>query len=175
MDTINPITNDQLAPGFTLTDLKGIPHSLADLNNRIVIINFWSSECPVSQRCDFELLSLLEQYGEQVVLRTIASNANETLEQIQAAADERALAPVLADTEQKTARAYHATVTPHLFVLDQEGYLRYQGGFDDVTFRNPEPSRNYLWEAVDAVLVGERPEPHERPAYGCTIVYQAIE
>jgi hypothetical protein len=61
-----------------------------------------------------------------------------------------------------------------VFVIDEEGLLRYQGAFDDVTFRQPEPTRNYLYSAVEAVLAGERPEPAEAPSYGCTVMYHKL-
>jgi peroxiredoxin len=175
MDTINPILNDQLAPEFTLTDLKGIPHSLTDLNNRIVIINFWSAECPVSQRCDFELLSLLERCGEQVVLLTIAANANEPPEMLAKVSAERGLPNVLLDADQAIADLYGAQTTPHLFVLDTDGILRYQGAFDDITFRQREATVHYLQDAVEALLTGSKPEIPQSPPYGCVLVRYSPE
>ena len=74
------------------------------------------------------------------------------------------------DPGAETAKALGAAITPEVFVIDKKGVLRYRGAFDDANFRQPEPTRNYLWEAVEAVLAGENPLPAEIPAYGCTIV-----
>jgi peroxiredoxin len=103
MDTLNPIPNDQLAPDFTLPDLEGKFHALTNLRNRIVVINFWSAECSWSQRCDLELLPLLEEWGEQIVLLTVASNANESQEMLVQVSIARHLPTVLQDTNQSIA------------------------------------------------------------------------
>jgi len=170
MDTINPIPNGKLAPDFTLPDLAGMPHSLTDYRNRIVIINFWSAQCPWSQRCDLELLSLLEGWGEEVNLLAIASNANEPLEMLVQVSAERGLPTVLQDVDQASANLYGAKTTPHLFVLDEDGIIRYQGAFDDITFRQRDVTEHYLQDAVDKLLAGSHPKPAQTPPYGCVLV-----
>ena len=65
---------------------------------------------------------------------------------------------------------YGSLTTPHIFVIDREGKLRYQGAFDDVTFRQREPTRFYLKDALDALLAGRQPEPAQTTPYGCSIV-----
>jgi hypothetical protein len=105
-----------------------------------------------------------------VTLWTIAANANETETQIRAAAAERGLPGLLRDAHQQVADLYAAQTTPHLFVIDPEGILRYQGALDDVTFRRRTPTVNYVRQAVEALLVGRQPDPDQTPPYGCTIV-----
>ena len=85
----------------------------------------------------------------------------------------RAVSPLISDAQQEVARLFGANITPEVFVFDREGTLRYQGGFSNANFRNPEPTRNYLGEAVEAILDGKRPDPASREAYGCTVVYEA--
>jgi citrate synthase len=65
---------------------------------------------------------------------------------------------------------YEAVTTPHTFVVDRDGILRYRGAVDDVTFRNREATRFFLEEVVEALLDGHLPTLTETPAYGCTIV-----
>jgi hypothetical protein len=65
---------------------------------------------------------------------------------------------------------YEAFTTPHVFVLDGEGILRYRGAVDDITFRHREATRFFLQEAVDALRNGRLPAVNETAAYGCTIV-----
>jgi hypothetical protein len=60
--------------------------------------------------------------------------------------------------------------TPHTFIVDREGILRYRGAVDDVTFRQRKAMRFFLEEAVEALLDGHLPEVAETPAYGCAIV-----
>jgi len=158
------------APDFTLNDLHGEPHTLTEFRGKIVVLVFWSAECPWSARADRALNRIDKEWEEKIVILAVASNANEHREEIQAAARERGVATVLLDTGSQTAKAYGATITPEVFVIDQGGKLRYQGAFNDATFRQPEPTCNYLWQAVEALLGGENPVPGEIPAYGCTIV-----
>jgi peroxiredoxin len=166
----NRIYNDQPAPDFTLNDLNGRAHTLSDLCGQIVILNFWSAECPWAQRADEALLSLIEDRGNEVVLLPIAANANEAPPLLKEAAAERGLPLVLHDKYQHVADLYGAQATPHIFVLDKKGILRYQGAFNDVTFRQKTPTQQYVQDAVEAVLAGERPDPAQTPPYGCAIV-----
>lgn len=172
MDTV--INSSQLAPDFTLPDLGGEQHTLAGYRGKVVVLNFWSAECPWSQRADQRILPMLETWGEDVVLLSIASNANETREQMAQAARQRGISLVLHDSEQVVARTYGAVTTPQVFVIDPQGILRYQGAFDDASFRQPDPTKNYLHWAVEKVLAGERPEPAAIPSYGCTVIYHKL-
>lgn len=164
------IPNNQPAPTFTLPDLQGNPHSLDSYLGRVVVLNFWSAECPHAERADRELTPCLDQWSGEVALVSIASNTNEPLDLLQRVADERGLPLVLHDLTGQVADSYAAVTTPHLYVLDQDGILRYQGAFDDVTFRQRTPTRFYLRQAVEAVLAGQAPEPAQTSPYGCTIV-----
>jgi peroxiredoxin len=164
------IASGQLAPDFELPDLEGTFYRLNDFRGRVVVVNFWSGECPHSARTDRELAALLAGWGKAVVLLTVASNANEPVDLLRKAAAERGLSPVLYDARQVVADLYHAATTPHLFVIDARGVLRYQGAFDDMTFRKRTPEQFYLRQAVEAVLEDRPPEPAETKPYGCTVV-----
>lgn len=165
------LSGGQPAPDFVLHDLEGNPHKLSDYQGRIVVLNFWSAECPWSRRADEAIHEYMVSWGDRVAWISIAPNANETPEEIRSEARARQLPVVLHDPEREITGRYGAEATPHLFVLDSNGVLRYQGAFDDVTFRQKTPSVNYLKAAVDALLAGEAPAASEAPAYGCTIVY----
>lgn len=89
---------------------------------------------------------------------------------LQDAAHARNLDLILKDAAAQVADLYEAQTTPHCFVVDESGILRYRGAFDDRTFRNRIASRRYLREAVDALLLGRMPDVQETMPYGCTIV-----
>jgi hypothetical protein len=110
------------------------------------------------------------QWRDDLVMLSIASNRNENVEALKIAADARRLPTVLIDAQCFIADMFGAQTTPHVFVIDREGILRYQGAIDDVTFRNRMPSRFFLDEAVESLLEGHLPTLAESPAYGCTIV-----
>jgi hypothetical protein len=158
------------APDFCLPDPQKRLHSPKECLGRLLVLNFWSAECPWAERSDRELLALGNEWGSSVVLWTVASNANETPEQIERAAVGRGLPLVLIDAQQKAADLYGALTTPHLFVIDGAGLLRYQGGLDDVSFRQRSPTRFYLRQAVEALLEGRDPETSLTAPYGCTVV-----
>ena len=161
---------NESAPNFELLDLQGDFHQLSDYRGRVVIINFWSAECPHSERTDRHLLDLLEKWNGKVVWLSIAANRNESAQLVAEAAKARRIPQVLMDPDHIVADAYEAFATPHVFVLDREGVLRYRGAVDDITFRRREATRFFLQEAVEALLMGRLPNPSETPSYGCTIV-----
>lgn len=165
----------QPAPRFTLRDLQGETHSLSAAPGRVVVINFWSAECPWSARVDQEIKLFLEKWGDQVAWWLVTVNANEPQDLLLQAAQKqaaqgRAAGPVVLDDRHTTADLYGAQITPHLFVIDPRGILRYQGSFDDVTFRRRIPTCGYVVEAVEALLAQQLPEICEAPAYGCVIL-----
>jgi peroxiredoxin len=164
------IAAGQPAPTFQLSDLEGLPHRLEDYRGKIVVLNFWSAECPHAARADRELASYLEAWGEAVILLSIASNASEPVELLRRAAAAHGLKRVLHDPQHQAADLFEAATTPHVFVIDGQGILRYRGAFDDVTFRQRTPTRFYLRDAVEALLAGGTPDPEETSPYGCTIV-----
>ncbi len=104
------------------------------------------------------------------MLLSIASNRNESFQMVEEAAKTRRLPKVLIDAEHILADLYEAVTTPHVFVVDREGVLRYRGAVDDVRFRQPKPTRFYLEETIEALLDGREPALEETPAYGCAIV-----
>ncbi len=161
----------EIVPDFLLRDLDGHPHTLSHYRGQIVVVNFWSAECPWSKRADEEIADLRETWESRVVWMYIAPNANETLEEIGREANNRKLPLVLHDHDRLVAAAFGAETTPHIYVIDVDGRLRYQGAFDDVTFRKKTASTNYLREAVNALLAGKSPPVGEAQPYGCTIVH----
>jgi peroxiredoxin len=170
MEHQQQLPTNQKAPDFTLLDLDGESHSLHEYEGQVVILNFWSAECPWSQRSDEKIIDYLHNWDSGVQYLPIASNANEGQQIISAAAKTRQLPLILRDPDHQVADLFGAATTPHLFVIDADGILRYQGAFNDVTFRQPEPTINFLFLAVDALRAGALPDPAETLAYGCAIV-----
>ena len=161
---------NQPSPDFELPDLEGHLHRLSDYRGRIVILNFWSCECPHSERTDKAIMAMFVQWSGDVVMLSIAANRSENVEAVKTAASARRLPTVLLDANCFVADLYEAQTTPHVFVIDREGILRYRGSVDDVTFRQRKPTRFFLDLAVESLLEGHSPELTESPAYGCAIV-----
>jgi peroxiredoxin len=157
-------------PNFVLVDLREEPRRLSEFQGKIVLLCFWSAECDWVERMDQDLRPMLNTWGEQVVYLPVDSNANESLEQIRSIADARGIDTLLLDANSELAERLGAEINPHFFILDQQGILRYQGAFDDINFRQRTPTRNYVREVVEALLVGRLVETDHAAPYGCAIV-----
>lgn len=161
---------NRLAPDFELRGLDGRLHRLSDYRGRIIIVDFWSADCPHVVRADASLRAASARWGEDVVWLAVASNANESPSALEDAARARGLPTVLLDAQHEVADAFAAQVTPEVFVIDREGVVRYRGAVDNVTFGQKKPTRWFVKEAVEALLAGESPNVAEVPAFGCSIV-----
>ncbi len=158
------------SPDFELPDLGGKFHKLNDYRGKVVILNFWSAECPHSERTDCLLLKCLAQWAGKVDLLSIAANRNESPQLVEEVSKARRIPTVLIDADHAIADVYEAVTTPHAFVVDRGGILRYRGAVDDVTFRQRQSTRLFLAEAVEALLDERLPEIQDTVAYGCAIV-----
>jgi peroxiredoxin len=173
MDSV--VRMDQNVPDFKLPDFNGEEHALHDHRGELVLLVFWSAECPWSERADLLIQSWRADWGDQVVVWMIAANANEGHDLIERVAQDRGLETVLIDEDQRLADQFGAVTTPHCFLLDEAGRLRYRGAIDDTTFRQREAVQYYLKEAIEALQSGELPDPADTPGYGCTIVRVALD
>ena len=162
------------APEFELEDLDGNSHSSRSWLGSIFVLNFWSAECIHSTRADAVIEELRQAWGDRVVVWCILSNENEDDELVWRVAAANKVGRILRDHNHAVADAYGAVTTPHVYVIDGEGVLRYAGGLDDVSLRQRTPTRNYLKEAVEALLASERPEPSMTEPFGCAIVRVAV-
>jgi len=168
---MDPVVNfDDPVPDFTLSDLDGLEHKLGDVRGKTVAIVFWSAECPWSKRADDLIRAWRIEWSEDTLLWTIASNVNEPLEMIREVSGQRGLETVLIDTDHQIADQFGAVTTPHCFVIDDAGRLRYRGAIDDTTFSQRQATRYYLKDAIASVRTGVQPDPAETPGYGCTII-----
>jgi len=161
---------NQPAPDFSLYGLDGKLYQLEQQRGWIVVLVFWSAECPWSEQADQEIWTSFETWDARVVWWSIAANANESLDLLQVIAAERRLPVVLHDTYQEATNLYGAETTPHAFVIDSQGVLRYRGAVNDRSFRQRTATRHYLRLAVEDLLAGVLPEPAETHPYGCAIV-----
>lgn len=166
------LTSGAQAPVFELTGLDGQVYRLADQRGKIVVLVFWSAECPWSRQYDAWLSAQASRWAaEGVELWAVASNVNEPRESLAQVVSERQLTfPLLLDEGCRVADLYGAQTTPHVFVIDPAGRLVYRGAIDDRTFRQRTATVNYLEQTLQAIRQGRRPSPDETPAYGCAIV-----
>src|SRR4249920_3421541 len=130
------------APPFTAVDSNGKTWSLADLKGKVVVIETTNHDCPYVRK-HYAAKNMQTQQREAaakgVVWLTSASSATGeegyvTAQQANDLTRRRDAVPaaVLLDPQSKIARAYGATVTPHMYIIDANGILVYKGGIDSI-------------------------------------------
>ncbi len=175
---------DKPAPDFTLNSVSGTMVSLSDYRGKTVVLEWTNHDCPyVQKHYDSDnMQSLQRKYTTQdVVWLSIISSAPgkqgyidaETANQLTSS---RNAAPtqVLFDPEGKVGRQYGARTTPHMFIIDQEGTLRYMGAIDSIKSANPADiakATNYVDEGLTSLLAGRVIAKKSSSPYGCSVKY----
>ncbi|HQP10213.1 MAG TPA: thioredoxin family protein, partial [Candidatus Omnitrophota bacterium] len=81
---------------------------------------------------------------------------------------------VIVNPEGTIGRMYGAATTPHLFIIDPQGRLIYQGAIDSIAGTDPgeiAQADNYVKKALDASLKGDPIEVSATKSYGCSVKY----
>jgi peroxiredoxin len=159
------------APEFKAETVDGKTLTLADTKgSKVVVITFTCNNCPVAVAYEDRFIEFAKQYEDKgVALVAINVNVTEDLEAMKKRAEEKGFNfPYAYDGSGKSAEAYGARVTPHMYIVDGDGKIAYIGAFDDNMNRD-KVTKTYVVDAVDALLAGKRPEVSETKAVGCTI------
>jgi peroxiredoxin len=160
----------QTAPAFSLPDCYGNDISLESQRGKVVVLEWINQKCPVSEghHKKHTMQDLIKKYaGKGVVWLAIDSSSFCDAEANRVYAAEMGLAyPILQDPDGKVGKAYGAQTTPHMFVIDKEGKLAYNGAIDD------QKSTNYVDAALQAVLAGKTVEKSKTKPYGCGVKYK---
>lgn len=169
------------APDFELPDVDGKLRALDGVEPAPATVVIWTcNHCPYALAWHDRILDVARDHSEResgVRFLQINSNDAERYPADSAAAMrqrwERAPWPMpyLHDADQSVARAFGAQTTPDLFVLDAERRLAYRGA-PDADHQDPELRAQWLRDALDAVLAGERPDPAETDPVGCGIKWK---
>lgn len=160
-----------------LPNVDGKEIGLGDLKSApVVVIAFTCNHCPVAQAYEERFKRFVSDYGDKGVVFVAISASLEDVDSPEAmrarAKSEGFNFPYLFDGSQKTARAYGAAVTPHVFVLDQARKIAYMGAFDDDWEDADKVKQHHVRAAVDALLAGKSPAVAETQQIGCGITYQ---
>lgn len=159
----------QPAPDFTLPALsrRDDQYRLSSYRGKIVVIAFWSPTCSTCRRYIPYLDGFAEIYRSRgVQLLAITSHLWDTPEKVEAIfRRRRPRFPILRDADGTVARQFGTEITPTVYVVDEQGVLRYWGAIDDRDPANGWSDVNYLQEAVEALLLGEEVAvPHVPPS-----------
>lgn len=172
------------APAFSVKDTNGKTVSLADLKGKTVVLEWSNHECPFVKKhyTGNNMQALQKKWTAQNVvwLTIVSSPAGEQgyvdATQANKLTTDRGAAPsaVLLDPKSQIARAYGATVTPHMYVIDAKGTLAYAGGIDDkpsTRIDDLKTANNFVDNALTEIAQGKAVTASTSRPYGCTVKY----
>ena len=137
---------------------------------KAVVVCFTCNNCPAAIAYEDRFVEFTKKYADKgVKFIAINVNAGEDLEKMKQRAEEKGFNyPYAFDENGSSAKAYGATNTPHIFLLDGDRKVAYIGSFDD-NMNKAEAKKSYLVDAVDAVLAGKTVAVSKTKPIGCGI------
>lgn len=174
----------EAAPGFTATDSHGKQHRLTEYRGKFVVLEWHNQGCPFTKKhYDSGNMQKLQRYwtGKGVIWLTVVSSApgqqgyvtaeqeNEYLKRMNAEPT-----AVLLDPSGDLGHLYGAKTTPHMFLINPQGMLIYEGAIDDKPTTDPSDVRgatNYLAAALEEAMAGKRVTTAATRPYGCSVKY----
>lgn len=172
------------ATDFRLKNVDGKMVSLADYADaKGYIVIFDCNTCPYSKAYNERIIALNKKYASQG-FPVLAINANDprlspgdSFEAMKSQAKRKNYDfPYLVDETQEVARAYGATNTPHVFVLNKVNektlMVAYIGAIDDNSRNASAVTRKYVEDAVGALLQSKSVPTTKTKAIGCTIKWR---
>ncbi len=166
------------APNFTLNDASGKSHTLADYQGKLVVLQWINPDCPICKRVNASGLTTKMAKAVKSVEKDfvhLAIHSTHYMEPDKSVAylkKHKVKAPVLDDRNGRVGHLYGAKTTPHMYVIDTKGILRYAGAIDDdPNGKNREGAVNYVINAVRQIAAGDTVTPDTTKAYGCNVKY----
>jgi peroxiredoxin len=184
LPSVAEVSTGKEAPAFTLADADGKSHSLSDFKGKYVVLEWVNHGCPfVKKHYDSgNMQKLQKEFTEKgVVWLAICSSAKGKQgfaepEQIKKMVEDKKAVHTayLVDSDGRVGRAYGAKTTPHMFVVDPEGKLIYQGAIDSVRSADSADipdATNYVMECLNSAMKGEPIANATTKPYGCSVKY----
>lgn len=174
----------QPAPTFEAVTSEGEAVSLSDYEGQTVVLEWTNDGCPFVQKHygSNNMQGLQKRAAADGVawLSVISSAPGEQGHVDGAGANrltaERKAAPtaVLLDEDGVVGRLYGAKTTPHMYVIDQDGTLRYAGAIDTIASTDAADvprADNYVSAALAALKANQPVTVPQTQPYGCSVKY----
>lgn len=165
------------APAFSLKDETGAEHSLDKYKGKIVVLEWTNPECPfVERHYEVDTMQKTQKSADasKVVWLAVNSTYTNTPEKSQAWKKQEGFTyPVLQDMAGQVGRAYGAKTTPHMFVIDARGVVRYAGAIDDDPRGKSKAPVNHVLKAVQALQSEKAVPASTTQPYGCSVKYKS--
>ena len=144
---------------------------------------WFNEKCPVCEGVwDSGLIGkLVADLGEldsEVVYLAVNSTANREEKAVRESGaefieDKEVNIPMLMDYDGKVGKAYGAKTTPHMYVIDKEGVLVYQGALsDDRRGKEGKDAETHVMRVVKQVISGDDVKPNYVQPWGCSVKYK---
>jgi peroxiredoxin len=172
------------APNFRVADANGQPVTLDQFKGKTVVLEWNNPGCPYVKK-HYESGNMQKTQAAAtaggVVWLTINSSAEGKQGSMTPAeakaftASQRSRGTAyLLDPQGVVGRPYGAKTTPHMYVVNADGTLVYNGGIDDKPSSDQEDipgARNHVLAALSELKAGKPVSvPKSRP-YGCSVKY----
>jgi peroxiredoxin len=172
------------APDFTAKDTNEKQWSLSDYKGKFIVLEWINHDCPFVRKHygSGHMQKLQKEYTEKgVVWLSVSSSApgkqgHYPAQEANQLTKEKGARPtaVLLDFEGNVGRLYGAKTTPHIFIIDPQGSLIYQGAIDNIPstdIADIEKADNYVALALDSALAGKPFATSSTKSYGCSVKY----
>jgi peroxiredoxin len=173
------------APDFSLTDSKGKTQTVSQYKGKYVVLEWFNPDCPFVKKHygSGNMQKLQEEFtAKGVVWLSIDSSAPGLEGNLTAEHAEKKIAEwktkqtaFVLDPDGKAGRSYGAKNTPHMFVINPEGKIIYEGAIDSKATPNPADiasSTNYVKVALEESLAGKTVSNANTKPYGCSVKYK---
>ena len=182
------VMTDATAPDFSLVDSFDKTISLSDFSGNTVVLEWTNHDCPfVAKHYKTGNMQNTQEYAKKrgVIWLTIISSAPGTQGYVlsdkanELTTSRNALPKhVLFDPEGDVGLMYGAKTTPHMYVIDAKGILRYQGAIDDAggrgfNFKNLLEADNYIKNALREIQNNKAVTTKVSKPYGCSVKYKS--
>ncbi len=172
------------APDFTATDTNGKVHKLSEYRGKFVVLEWTNRGCPYTQKHynSGNMQRLQREWtGKGVIWLTVISSApgkqgyvtapeeNAYLKEVNAAPT-----AVLLDPTGAVGQLYEAKTTPHMFIINSQGTLIYNGAIDDrptTDLADVNGAKNYVSFSLQEATSGKPVSNSTTRPYGCSVKY----
>ncbi len=166
------------APDFTLQDASGKEYRLSDYEGKIVVLQWINPDCPVCRGCMKKgvVTAMRKEIGLLepgiVHLAINSTHYQEAKKGAEYLKEYKIDIPALSDRDGTVGHLYGAKTTPQLFIIDEEGILRYNGAIDNARMKTDSAPMNYVVNAVRQLTIGETIAPDQTTPYGCSVKFK---
>jgi peroxiredoxin len=175
------LTVGQVAPDFTLPDLDGGAVTLSAYRGKTVVLEWFNPGCPYVKDAHDPGGALdglaAKAVADGVVWLAINSGApgkqgHDVAENLQAKAAWAMAHPILRDENGSVGKAFGAATTPHVFVIDGQGVVQYEGAVDNQPMRQATGDKlPYLERALADLKAGNAVRTPRTKPWGCSVKY----